>query len=252
MSRAREPAFAARPPFKQAGIAMGAMLVLAMTMWTAGYVLDAEHFPVRGVRFEGPFERVSREEVAQVVAPLARGNYFLADLDGVKREMEALPWVHRASVRRRWPDLVEVRFSEQRLVAQWGDDVWLNAEAELVRLPAAKLPAATPRLTGPEGTQAHVLAQYARFAALLTSAPQHIAALELSSRRTWTLTLDNGLVVVVGREQPEARVARFARVYGETLAGQAEAIKQVDLHYTNGFSVEWRSGAPRAGSHHKG
>lgn len=252
MSLTREAASGGGLPLKRVAIGAGATLALAVVAWLVAYVLDAEHFPVRSVRFEGPFEHVSREQVAQAVAPLARGNYFRADLDGIKREMEALPWVHRASVRRRWPDRVEVRFSEQRLLAQWHDDGWLNAEAELVRLTGADLPAELPRLTGPEGAQAQVLAQYQRFAALLAPARQRIAALELSSRRTWTLALDNGLVVVVGREQPEARVARFARVYAETFAGQAEAIKQVDLHYTNGFSVEWRSSAPHAGSHDKG
>lgn len=252
MSRGREQMFASRLPLKQVMLGVGAMLTLAMLAWIGAYVLDAAHFPVRSVRFEGPFEHVSREEVAQAVAPLARGNYFRADLKGVKREMESLPWVHRTSVRRRWPDIVEVRFSEQRPVAQWRDDVWLNAEAELVRLLGLDLPTGLPRLTGPEGMHAQVLAQYTRFASLLTPAQQHIAALDLSLRRTWTLTLGNGLVVVVGREQPEPRLARFARVYGETLAGQAEAIKQVDLHYSNGFSVEWRRSAPRADSHHKG
>ncbi len=252
MSRAREHAFASRLPLKQVAIGAGGTFGLVLVAWMVAYMLDAERFPVRSVRFEGPFDHVSREKVAQVVAPLARGNYFLANLGAVKREMEALPWVHRTSVRRRWPDVVEVRFSEQRLVAQWGDDIWLNADAELVRVPGPDVPAGLARLTGPEGAHAQVLAQYTRFSSLLTPAQRHIAALELSSRRTWTLTLDNGLVVVVGREQPEARLARFARVYGETLAGRAEGIRQVDLHYTNGFSVEWRSSAARAGSHDKG
>lgn len=252
MNRTLEQAYADRLPRKQAVVAAGATLGLALAAWAGAYVLDAEHFPVRSVRFEGPFQYVGRDEVLEAVAPLARGNYFLADLDGIRREMQALPWVLRASVRRRWPDTVEVHFTEQRLVAQWGDGVWLNADAELVRLPGPNLPGSLPRLTGPEGAHAQVLAQYTRFASLLAPARQQIAALGLSSRRTWTLTLDNGLVVVVGREQPEARLARFARVYGETLAGQAGAVKQVDLHYTNGFSVEWRSGAARERSYHKG
>ncbi len=252
MSQGRERAFLSRLPLKWVATGVGAALTLAVVAWIGAYVLDAERFPVRSVRFEGPFEHVSREEVAHAVAPIARGNYFLADLDGVKREMASLPWVHRTAVRRRWPDVVEVRFSEQRPVAQWREDVWLNAEAELVRLPGSDVMTGLPRLTGPEGTHAQVLAQYTRFVSLLAPAQQRIAALELSTRRTWALTLDNGLVVVVGREHPEPRLARFARVYGETLAGQTEAIKQVDLHYTNGFSVEWRSSAPRAGSHHKG
>lgn len=252
MRRAREQAFASRLPLKRLAIGAVGTLGLALVAWMAAHVLDAERFPVRSVRFEGPFEHVSREEAMKAVAPRARGNYFRADLDGVKQQMEALPWVHRTSVRRRWPDVVEVRFTEQRLVARWGDDIWLNADAELVRLPAPNVPAGLPRLIGPEGAHAQVLAQYTRFASLLTPAQKQIASLELSSRRTWTLTLDDGLVVVVGREQPEARLARFARVYGETLAGLAQGIKQVDLHYTNGFSVEWRSGAPRESSHDKG
>jgi cell division protein FtsQ len=228
-----------RLPVKAGLGAVTALAALLAFVFGLDHLLRPDTFPVRQVSFEGTFERVSQEALARGVADAVTGNFFLVDLETVRRKAERVPWVHRASVRRRWPDGVHVRFTEQVLAARWGDDAWVNVDGERVELGKAAGPADLPRLAGPDGAHAQLLDHYRRLSALLEPAGLGVARLTLTARHTWEIGLDNGMVLIIGREEPEPKVGRFARLYPATLAGVADQVKEVDLRYTNGFAVQW-------------
>jgi cell division protein FtsQ len=226
------------------------MMVVGVS-YSADWMLRAENFPVQNIRFEGPLDRVTHAELEAVVLNLVRGNFFLVDLDAVRESVEALAWVHRAEVRRRFPQDIAVQFTEERLAARWSDGAWVNTSGEVVRVPDADLPADLPRMAGPDGTSAQVLAAYDVFRETLAPSHLRIVALTLTPRRSWRLDLegeanDQRLTILLDRDQPRNRLERFARVYQASLASEATAIRQVDLRYTNGFAVAWQLGARHA------
>ncbi len=263
--------------FKTAAWSFSLLMMLVLFLFGAEWVLRTENFPVRQVRFEGEFKHVTREQLESAVIEPVRGNFFLMDLDAVKARVESLPWVYRASVRRYWPQDVYIRFTEQKLVARWGESAWLNHTGEVVRVDGDDLPQGLPLLEGPDGTAPQVLAQYRSMNRILASAGLSLKRFALTSWRSWRLELDNfvgneewhmdvpntelrmqigrpqvarrasardgvshnGIVLVLDLRQPERKLERFAHIYARTLAKQARRIKQVDLRYTNGFSVEW-------------
>jgi cell division protein FtsQ len=223
-----------------------ALAMLVVLSYAADWVLRTENFPVEQVRFEGPFKHVSQAELEAAMLDLVRGNFFLVDLDAVQQRVEALPWVYRASVRRRFPRDISVAFTEEQLVAHWTDRAWLNTNGDVVRVTGADLPSDMPKLAGPDDTSAHVLAAYQEFGRALAPLNMKLAALTLTPRRSWRLELQAPdaklLTVVLDHEQPLQRLERFARVYSATLGGEAATIRQVDLRYTNGFAVQWQHG----------
>src|ERR1051325_11134936 len=129
-------------------IALGSLVAIS---YAVDWMLRAENFPVRNVRFEGPFEHVTHAELDGAVLGLVRGNFFLVDLDAVRERIEALPWVYRTEVRRRFPQDISIQFTEERLAARWSEDAWLNNSGGVVRVTGADLPADLPRLSGPDG-----------------------------------------------------------------------------------------------------
>ncbi|NJR72220.1 MAG: cell division protein FtsQ [Gammaproteobacteria bacterium] len=62
------------------------------------------------------------------------------------------------------------------------------------------------------------------------------AALTLTPRRAWQLTLDNGASLELGRLDTDARLNRFIATYPQVAALQA-AKTQVDLRYLSGFTI---------------
>lgn len=234
--------------FKAALLLFALLFVLLALAFGTDRLLRTDNFPVRNVRFEGEFKHVTQPELQTAVMSVVHGNFFLLNLDAVKARIESLPWVYQASVRRQWPQDVYVRFTEQQLAAYWGEDAFLNQAGDVVRVKADDLPAEFPRLEGPEGTGAQVLEHYKRLGRILAAAGLKLERISLTPRRTWRLGISNGMTIVLDREQPDRKLERFARVYVQSVALQASGTRQVDLRYTNGFSVE-QAGGQTVGHH---
>ncbi|MDP1635554.1 MAG: cell division protein FtsQ/DivIB, partial [Gallionellaceae bacterium] len=64
-----------------------------------------------------------------------------------------------------------------------------------------------------------------------------IVQLSLSPRYAWQVTLDDGMVIELGRDEMQQRLARFVAVYPYSLAAMARPVRHVDLRYRNGFAV---------------
>ena len=223
------------------------LAALTAALLALDWLLSAERFAVQRIRFEGEFRHVTQPELDAAVREVARGNILLLDLAAVRRAVESLPWVYSASVRRRWPQDLDVRFTEQRLIARWGEDAWVNQGDRVVRVRGADLPRDLPRLDGPEGAQALVRERFEAFGRILTASGRKLDRLTLTPRRSWRLDLDTGLTLVLDREVPERKLERFARAYARGFAREAQRMKQVDLRYTNGFAVQWRDARPIPG-----
>ncbi len=224
--------------FKAAVLLFLLLFVLLVLAFGADWLLRTNSFPVRHVRFEGEFKHVTQQELERAVMDVVHGNFFLLDLDKVKVRVESLPWVHEASVRRQWPQDLYVRFTEQQLAAYWSEGAFLNQAGEVVRVKGEDLSVALPRLEGPVGSGPQVLEQYNNLGRILAAAGLKLERVTLTPRHTWRLTLVDGMVLVLDREQPEYKLERFARAYVQSLTPLASDIKQVDLRYANGFAVE--------------
>ena len=251
--------------FKAALLLFALLFVMLALAFGTDRLLRTDNFPVRNVRFEGEFKHVTQQELQAAVMSVVHGNFFLLNLDAVKARVESLPWVYKASVWRQWPQDVYVRFTEQQLAAYWSDGAFLNQAGDVVRVKADDLPAEFPRLEGPEGTGAQVLEHYKSLGRILAAAGLKLEQVILTPRRTWRLVVTNGdgqrgtsvaggripgatMTIVLDREQPERKLERFARVYVQSFALLASDIRQVDLRYANGFSVE-QAGGQTAGHH---
>jgi len=235
-------------PWRAGLYAFGVLAFATLALLAADTVLRPDSFAVRSLSFEGEFRQVDQKALTAAVMDSVRGNFFLLDLDAIRERARSVPWMHEVTVRRHWPDGVHIRFSEQQLVARWGKSGWVNAQGEYVNLQGREGPTGLPLFIGPEGLQARVLEHFRMLNEILAPVELQVAVLTLTDRHSWNIVLRNGLVLTLGREEPEPKVERFARVYPRALAAQVARVKRVDLRYTNGFSVEWtnRTGAPRA------
>jgi len=237
----------AERPWRAGLYAFAALVVVSLGLFAVDYVLRPESFPVRSIRFEGAFGKVDQKALTDAVMGAVRGNFFLVDLDAVRRRAQSVPWVHDVSVRRSWPDGIDIQFTEQQLVARWGKGQWVNAQGETVDLQGQAGPDGLPQFQGPDGMTARVLDHYRRLTQILSPLGLTIAQLALSDRQSWSVQLDDHVILTLGREAPEPKVERFVLAYPQTLAARAAQIRRVDLRYTNGFAVEWngRAGAGR-------
>jgi cell division protein FtsQ len=191
-------------------------------------------FPLREVRVDGQLQHVTREQLKLIVGKHLTGNFFTVDLVKARDAFEKLPWARKVSVRRRWPDRLEVVIEEHRELARWGNLALVNTYGELFH---AASDSDLPVFYGPGDGVREVAEHYEAFTRILDGNGIRITQLVLSPRRAWQFTTDQGMVVELGREQMKERLQKFAGVYQTTLSGLGVKIAYADLRYPNGFAV---------------
>lgn len=218
---------------RAAGLLYGAAALL-IAYACIYFVVHLPVFPLREIRVIGDVDHVTNEQVAAVIARELRGNFFTVDLAQAREAFEKLPWVRNVNVRRQWPDRLEFAVEEHQPLARWGSTALVNAHGEVFE---AAISSTLPVFFGPEGSAAEVVARYAEFDRLLAPIGRKVVLITLSARRAWQLRLDDGMVLQLGRENLDARLAGLVSAYQRTVARLPQPPSHVDLRYSNGFAV---------------
>ena len=232
-----------------------AATLLATLAAAAWWLSQRPWFTLRTVTIraaEGhPLRHVSPPLLRGAVMREVRGNFFAADLGAVRATFETVSWVRRASVRRVWPDGLEVAIEEHRPLALWDDGRLVNTFGELfaANLGEAEEDGELPQFSGPEDSALQVARRYAELRETVAPLRVQPEALSLSPRHAWTLRLDDGTTLLLGRDQGmpiERRVARWVEAYPQVVASLNRRAEVIDLRYPNGFAI--RSLAQLAGA----
>ena len=88
--------------------ALVGMALLGFSVTGLLTLLRSEAFPLRTIVLASETSHLTQEQVAAAVRPRLRGNFFSVDIAEVRAAVQALPWVRRATVRRVWPDRLEI------------------------------------------------------------------------------------------------------------------------------------------------
>jgi cell division protein FtsQ len=215
-----------------------ALVALPVVAVVNGWV-GSERWPLRTLRVQGDLHRVDTARLRATVLPYARAGFFAVRLGDAQEAVARLPWVERAEVRKRWPDVLEVSVVEHQPFARWGGDRVLSRRGQLFPLRGAAVPAGLPLLDGPDTRVPDVVALYNEASALFAPGGLSVRELALDRRGSWSLTLSNDTQVVVGSQEPQARLTRFARLLPQLLSQKQQPLARADLRYTNGFALSW-------------
>jgi cell division protein FtsQ len=231
-----------------------AVLVLVFVVLCASAAVRAfsraRAFDIQGITVAGDTRHNNSVTLRANVAPRIAGTFFTVDLARVRAAFEAAPWVRRAVVQRDFPNRLRVRLQEHEPVALWvgeGDARLVNSfgevfEANLGEVEQEKL----PTLSGPEGQSAEMLALYRAVEPLFTAMDMQIEELDLSGRGSWSVHLEAGAVIELGRgtvDEVLLRVDRFLKTLTQVVARygrQPNAIESADLRHENGYAIRLR------------
>lgn len=222
------------------------LLVAALGWWALRHPL----FAIGGIVVEGDVAHNSAATLRANVAPRLAGNFFTVNLQQAREAFESVPWVRQAVVKRQFPNKLRVHLQEHQPEALWGSD----AESRLVNTYGEVFEANPgdvehddmPRLVGPDGSASQVLALYRGLKPMLGPLELSVDEVVLSGRGGWSIALDSGAVVELGRgttEEVLARSQRFAQTLTQVTAKygrRPEALVSADLRHTDGYAVKLR------------
>lgn len=228
-----------------------ALAVVGQTVWS--FMKRSPVFALRHIEITSPLTRTHAVAVRSVAAPKVAGNFFTIDMAQARAAFEAVPWVRRASVRRVWPNGLQVSIEEHRATAVWdggeNDDRLVNEYGELFDANLADVEDDDlPTLAGPDGSSRQVLALHQRLLPLVAQLDTHIEALRQSRRGSWSLELASGASMELGRGSDAGdpaevveRTARFVRTFAEVSTRlNHPTLQHVDMRHGSGYALRFQ------------
>jgi cell division protein FtsQ len=216
------------------------LMAISLLLWSTNLLRNPQVTPIRVVGVDGEMRYLDRDQLKETVYGAIDGSFFSVDLLKIRHQLELLPWVDSVTIRRVWPDRLQVRVKEQQPLAFWGEDAMLNLRGEIYR--PRKLPDLPhlSHLAGMDEDSRQVAQGYQQMKSILLPIGLELKSARMDARRSWLLRTDKGVELGLGRREVFKRLRRFTDVYA-TLNQVDSKLLRVDLRYTNGFTALWES-----------
>ena len=231
---------------KQRGFASSLLVVvllflatLAVIAWISMGIFTSERWPIRWLEINGAFQRVSAEQLRANLSSEIGSSFFTVDLQDLQAAAARISWVSSVQVQKQWPDTIRVTVQEYAPVAHWNRGQLVASSGQLFAVPEADEIQGMPWLEGPEARLEEVLQTWVGLDELLMPLGLEIMHIRLDGRGAWSLQLDNGTHVQLGRDSTVERLQRLLASWERLTQERDAPPADVDLRYTNGFAVAW-------------
>lgn len=206
-------------------------------------LMDAQDMPVSTLQIIGLRPYSDDSEIYNVLQKMSnRESFFSLDVNNVQKQLENIEWIKRVAIRRQWPNGLVIHVTDQTPVAYWNDDYLLNENGKVFKAQQDRITKWLPHFFGADDVSNTILNGYQALKPLLESEDLTLSEITLTPRQSWSVTLNNGSKLVLGRGNSvirNMRVERFLKVYKHVLP-QVNDINYVDLRYDAGFAINWK------------
>ncbi len=227
---------------KRVSQVIGCILVSCAVAYGFFWCLAAVNFPITSVRFIGERKYLNQQDLQMRIVSEVKRGFFRLKVSTLQQQLLSLPWVKKVDIRKIWPDEVVIHFEEHIPAAFWGKTGMLSTMGTLFYPDLSCFTLVNlPLLEGPTGRDALVWQQFLMMEKMLTPLNVRITHLVLAPRGAWHMQLSNGITVVLGTNDVLARVKRFAKAYEKHLYTRKQEVVYVDLRYTTGMAVGWKT-----------
>lgn len=200
----------------------------------------AEFVPIRHVQVEGAFQYIDKDDIKMKISPLVTAGYFSVDLQAIQQAVMSLPWTEKIQVQRMWPDRLKLRIFEQKPVIRWQSHSLLNERGEIFRPANIDRFQSLPVLYAPDEQRQQLLQVVDGLGISLMDQGLYLTELRVNERQSWSLSMENGLTIQLGRQQPLEKFSQLIKAFIVSGGELVNKMAYVDMRYPNGYAVRWR------------
>lgn len=225
---------------------LATLLLLGGLVWSYGYKVKRygnDAVPIRYVRAEGVFQYISKDEIKMALRPLVKTGILSADMQAIHDAVAKLPWVETVSVKRVWPDTIDIRVHEKKPYVRWGLNSLINEQGVIFTPNNMEQFQSLTLLSGPEEQQVKALEIMKGVKTALSDQSMQMTEFTINDRWSWKIKLATGMEILLGRNAPLEKLQRFLKTLAVLGQQRVDAMAVVDLRYPNGYAVSWRPGS---------
>ena len=183
------------------------------------------------------------QALSHALTQLGDVEFFGADLKQIHQAASSLNWVENVDVYRDWYQGVLVTATSRRAIAKFGSYQMLDANGVIFEPVDSNqlLSKNLIRLQGDSTEARNIMQQLYRIN--MWFAPLNISVddLVLTSRQTWIIRFNNGLRIIVDRDDTEQKLYNLPKILQKQYNNQMSLIQSIDLRYKNGFVIAWKN-----------
>jgi len=223
-----------------------ALALISAARWVARW----RAFDIQAITVAGDTRHSNSATLRANVAPRIAGTFFSIDLARARSAFEAVPWVRHAVVMREFPNRLRVVLQEHQAVALWGgegEQRLINSYGEIFEANVGEVDQENmATLNGPEGSGAEVLSMYRALQPMFAAMEMQLESLTLSGRGSWSVRLQNGASIELGRgtqDEVHARTRRLLKTLTQVVTRYGrltDAVESADLRHQNGYAIRLR------------
>ncbi|WP_439287121.1 cell division protein FtsQ/DivIB [Lonepinella sp. BR2357] len=197
--------------------------------------------PISAFALLGSPQYTTNEDVRDKILQLGElKGFFGQDVHLVCEQIQSLPWIKGALVRKIWPDRLSIVVSEYTPVAFWNENEFLASDGTVFSLPFDKLKNTDmPRLFGLNYQSSEVLEAWNKIYKDLKAKNLNLKTLAVNERGAWEVILDNDITLKLGRGEWKNKIDRFVTIYPQIDVPENKKINYVDLRYNVGAAVSF-------------
>lgn len=223
---------------------VGNCLLVLLLMGIVGYGVAVVHELPKANIVVSPEQLtpLQQQKVAQFLGTQADVNLLQANLQTYVDKAKQLDWIDHVSIRRDWQQGLVVKITPRQPIARFGSQKFVDASG------AVFTPADSQQLQqsnwmriqgNPQDTVA-MMQQIKQIGDWYLPLGLTIHEVIQTPRMTWFYRFDNGLHILVDRENSSEKLYRLSQLLQHQLRPQLDNIQKVDLRYKNGMAITWR------------
>lgn len=213
--------------------------------WQEIKAQGADWLPIKYVRIEGAFQYIAKDKIKQVIVDQVKNGLYNANIQQIQKSVKQLPWAEKVNVKRVWPDAIDIKITEQTADVRWGAKALLNKKGALFVPENIKKFNHLPLLSGPKGYEKKLLKTMKELSMALSDQEMNLAEFTVNDRRAWKIKLQNGMNLILGRNEPFNKFQLFLKTFALIGSEQEAKVVVVDLRYPNGYALTWKKGAEK-------
>lgn len=230
-------------------------VILAISLVLLGWsmVRHSNIFTLKQVVINGQYNKTDPSDFKTILEPYLHTSLLQLKTEVLSQQLQELPWVAMAVVKRSWPNRLVIILTQKTPVARWHNDGLITADGDIFFPGVATIPINLPTLKTPADLIREAIALLMQARSTVVGVNLQIKELILTERQETTLILQTRdasspkqnaapltIKVLLGQTDIQERLQRFIDIYPKVFANRLDQVQYADMRYANGMAVKWK------------